>query len=659
MLHLPAFTPGLTNKNVNAKCGNYTVPCNDWQNSTFNGFNFGIYATNDHTNTYTFIVSRTQFENNVYGLHNLGVNNFAVLHSEFYMGYNEKEKDPCDEEGKAASSYGIHMTGCTGFAIEENYFTKASGAPQGNYTGILCKDSETQHDIIYRNIFNGLSYGNFAEGNNRLTGNDLYGLEYQCNFNTGNKRDFIVTGGDQPQIRGYMGSMSREAGNTFSTGVQLPDGHFKNTGEQVINYCYNTNPPVYYTDYYVMPIPNAGANTCPSNYGGGSGGSTRDVVLTGDEKQEAELAFANNLSDFNNVKALYNNLKDGGNTQALINEVETAWPSDMWELRAELLGKSPHLSQEVLMAAADKTDVLPESILFEILSANPDELRKEELISHLENKDQPLPAYMISILRQLAGGVTYKTILQQDMARYFAGKTQAAYMLIRSCLNDTVSDYDYLRTWLNNLDNLNADMQIVAAYLAEENYTAAQAMLNLIPATRNLEGSALADYNDYKTMMEMQMAWQQQNRSIFELDSLEIAILLDFAENTNGKAALMARGILEYAYGYHFCNCLPVDDPAAWKSTALMPGSAVDNGLSIQAAPNPASTWVAFNFTLPVHVNEAVLQITDVHGRSITSFVITTKQGQQVWDIRDVKKGIYLYTLKAGTMSKNGKLIIN
>jgi hypothetical protein len=266
---------------------------------------------------------------------------------------------------------------------------------------------------------------------------------------------------------------------------------------------------------------------------------------------------------------------------------------------------------------------------------------------------------MISILRQLAGGVTYKTILQQDMARYFAGKTQAAYILIRSCLNDSVSDDDYLRTWLNNLDNLNADMQIVAAYLAEENYTSAQAMLNLIPATRKLEGNALAGYSDYKTMMEMQMAWQQQNRSIFELDSLEVAILVDFAENKTGKAALMARGILEYAYGYHFCNCLPVDDPASWKSTAMMPGSDVDNGLSIQAAPNPASTWVAFNFTLPVHVNEAVLQITDVHGRNITSFVINTKQGQQVWDIRDVLKGVYLYNLKAGTMSKSGKLIIN
>jgi len=653
---IASYSAGFT---ANAICNSSTIPCNDYDSCTFTGFAYAIYAVNNYETTRTFYVNRAQFNRNAYGIYTTGINNFTVLNSEFYIGYNEPESDPCDAEGKSASGCGIHMTGCRGFAIEENYFTKPSGAPQGNYTGILCKDSETEHDIIYRNIFSGLSYGNFAEGNNRSSPNDLHGLEYQCNFNTGNNRDFIVTGEYYPQIRGYQGSMSREAGNTFSTDVQLPDGHFKNTGIQVINYCYNTNPPVYYTPFYVLPIPNAGTNTCPPNYGGG-GGSTEDVVLTEDEKQEVELAFANNLSDFNNVKVLFNNLEDGGNTQALITEVETSWPSDMWALRAELLGKSPHLSQEVLMAAADKTDVLPESILFEILSANPDELRKEELISHLENKDQPLPAYMISILRQLAGGVTYKTILQHDMARYQAGKIQAAYSLIRSCLNDTVTDYTYLRNWLNNLDNLNADMQIVAAYLAEDNYTAAQTMLNLIPATRNLEGNALAGYNDYKSIMQMQMAWQQQGRSIFELDSLEVDMLVDFAKNASGKTAMMAKGILEYAFGYHYCNCLPVDDPAAWKSSAAMPrANEARQGLFIQAVPNPASTWVSFNFKLPVHVNEAVLQITDVHGKSITSFVITAKQGQQVWDIRDMKKGIYLYSLKAGAVSKNGKLVIN
>jgi len=567
--------------------------------------------------------------------------------------------------GDGASSYGIDMTGCTGFAIEENYFTKASGAPTGNYTGILCKDSETEYDIIYRNTFNGLSYGNFAEGMNRSDPNyDHRGLEYQCNTNTGNNRDFIVTGNDPnspPQIRTFQGYLDKEAGNTFSTGVQLPDGHFKNTGTQVINYFYKNNPPLHYTQDYVVPIYVAGENSCPSHYGGGGGGGGigEDLLLTPDQKQQAELAFATNLSDFNSVKSLFDNLQDGGNTEALKTEVETAWPADMWALRAELLGKSPHLSQEVLMAAADKTDVLPESILFEILSANPDELRKEELISHLENKAQPLPAYLISILRQLAGGITYKTILLQDMARYQAGKTQAAYDLIRSCLNDTVMDYAYLRTWLNNLDNLNADMQIVSAYMAEGDYTSAQDMLDLIPATRGIEGNALAGYNDYKSMMQMQIAWQQQERSIFELDSLEVAILVGFAENTGGKAALMAKAILEHAFSHYYCNCLPVSDSSSWKSTPPTTLSKIeDHGLFIEATPNPAKNWVAFDYKLPIYANEAKLQVTNMKGNPITHFTLNSKQGQQVWDIRDIEKGAYVYTLKAGTVSKSGKLII-
>ena len=450
--------------------------------------------------------------------------------------------------------------------------------------------------------------------------------------------------------------MELEASNTFSSGVQS-EGHFKNTGTQVINYFYNTNPPVYYTPWYVVPIDDAGENTCPSHYGGG--GSGRGVVLTPEQKQQTEQDFVNNLSDYNNVKTLFDNLKYGGNTEALQTEVEMSWPQDMWELRAELLGKSPHLSKEVLMTAADKTDVLPESVLFEILSANPDELRKEELISYLENKEQPLPEYMISILRQLAGGITYKTILLQEMAKYNAAKTIAAYDLIRSCLNDSITDNVYLHNWLDNLNNINADIQIVSTYLAESDYSSAQAMLDMIPGFYELEGNALTEYNDYKSLTEMQISWQQQGRTIFELDSAEVATLVDYAENTNGKAAAMAQGILEFAYGYNYCNCLPVNDTSAWKSAAVMPlSNTADNGLFVEATPNPAKSWVAFDYKLPVYASEAVLQVTDMKGNMVTAFTLTTKQGQQVWDIRSIKKGMYLYTLKIGTLSKSGKLIV-
>ena len=126
--------------------------------------------------------------------------------------------------------------------------------------------------------------------------------------------------------------------------------------------------------------------------GGGSGGEGRGLVLSPDEMQEAEEEFTVGLSDYNNVNALYENLIDGGNTEATLTDVETAMPGDMWELREALLGKSPHLSMEVLKATADKTEVLPESVIFEIMAANPDELKKEELYDILEEKEEPLPS---------------------------------------------------------------------------------------------------------------------------------------------------------------------------------------------------------------------------------------------------------------------------
>jgi hypothetical protein len=39
--------------------------------------------------------------------------------------------------------------------------------------------------------------------------------------------------------------------------------------------------------------------------------------------------------------------------------------------------------------------------------------------------------------------------------------------------------------------------------------------------------------------------------------------------------------------------------------------------------------------------------------------IYKAEQGQQLWDIREVKKGTYFYILKAGKQSKSGKLIIH
>jgi hypothetical protein len=74
--------------------------------------------------------------------------------------------------------------------------------------------------------------------------------------------------------------------------------------------------------------------------------------------------------------------------------------------------------------------------------------------------------------------------------------------------------------------------------------------------------------------------------------------------------------------------------------------------------PNPASTWVAFDYKLPHYAGEAILQVLDMKGNWVTTFTLTSKQGQKVWDVRDIQKGAYLYVLQVGNLRKSGKLIV-
>jgi len=175
----------------------------------------------------------------------------------------------------------------------------------------------------------------------------------------------------------------------------------------------------------------------------------------------AELECYDNLSDYNSVKSLYDTYVDGGSTASELSDIQSAQPYDMWALRAQLLGDSSHLSLEVLKEVANKTDVFTEYVPFDLLAANPDELKKDTLISYLENKEEPLPAYMIDILKQLAEGVTYKTVLRQQLSFYKQDYSRAANEIIRCILNDSVTNYTELRNWLDNLGGITSDRQII------------------------------------------------------------------------------------------------------------------------------------------------------------------------------------------------------
>ena len=235
---------------------------------------------------------------------------------------------------------------------------------------------------------------------------------------------------------------------------------------------------------------------------------------------------------------------------------------------------------------ADKTKLFTESVIFDILAANPDELKKEELLQYLENKENPLPEYMIDILRQVAAGETYRTVLEKQMSIYHKEMTRAANDMIRSYLNDSVTDYNALRSWLDNLGGIEADKQIIATYVQEGNYQQASALANMLPTLYNLTGEALAEHNRYMEMLNLYQTLQTESRHFDELTSIEKATLEDYANNSQGSAGAAAKGILSTYYNAQFVDCMQTIEPVSLKKSSVSPEDwAKIYGMEISANP--------------------------------------------------------------------------
>jgi len=267
---------------------------------------------------------------------------------------------------------------------------------------------------------------------------------------------------------------------------------------------------------------------------------------------------------------------------------------------------------------------------------------------------------MIDILKQVALGSTYKTVLIRKMAHYNQLQTRAAYDIVRSLLHDTVTDFNELRNWLDNIGGVHADEQIIATYLEEENYADAMAMANMMPALHNFSEDEIVEHNYFTEMLNLQINLAQQQRTVLELDDTEFNNLVYIADISKGTAGTQARGILELAYDYHYCNCVDADISGLKSSKTFNPNSFEELfGIEINVEPNPVKEWAAFSYTLPGSGSEGFLKISDISGKIVATIRIIGKQGQKIWDTRNIKSGVYFYTLNVSGFEKNGKIVVS
>lgn len=632
---------------VDSPCTSNSVPCpdEDLDHSTFTGLCSGIRAGGGR-HPRSFTVRNTLFTNNDFGIYAENTDFPTILFNDFRIG------------GICDFNYGVCLRNVTGFCIEENLFRPYSKL-RSTTIGIAVYHSNGVNDI-YRNTFQNLSRANLALGQNTTGGTNgtLQGLTYTCNEFSGNQRDIMVLQRDGAgDIQMQQGSASCPSGNTFNNSVF----QVYNDGLHQIDYYYNSSDadetPTPSLLYRVNRQGTTNTNACATHYG------NNPIVKSPSEKSALESEYLSAYSNYMSVRQLYERRIDGGNTVAQLSDIGSATAADMWQLRAQLLGLSPYVSGQVLTAAADRDDVFTAPVLFEILAANPDELKNDSLIAHLENKSNPLPTYMTDLLRQVASGTSARTALVAQMGKYGHDYTIAAGDIVRSNLNDTVSNPAELRTWLGNMNDIAADRMAISSYLQEGDSTSAFALANMLPTLYGLQGSQLSDHANYLRLLQLYQTLNSTHRNVFQLTEEETVLVSDIADNGNGVSQSMAMAMMEQVSNRETSSCLDPELPDSGRGekggngyTAVATNHAAT--FDVTLSPNPATTWTTINYTLPDNMTKAVLTLTNALGVNVLTKELEGTQGNKTLDLHNLAPGVYIYTVQCGQLVENGKLVI-
>lgn len=635
---------------VDRYCSNQQIlPCpdEDYVLSGFGGFNMGVNAINDGFSTSTFTIKNTRFSVNDYGVRTLLDAYPTILFSNFQI------------DGNNDCAIGVYLDRTSSFFIENNEFTRGPKEANTRF-GTVVLNSESGNQI-YLNNFHELTCANYSDGKNREAPSfsRRKGLEYECNFNSYNNFDFFIpydTINLDNGIQDYQGAATKAAGNRFSDA----EYQFYNGSNNPIRYYQyeGDNDQVLSRYYNVIPY-SAPENECQPHYN--NGGNV--PVLPNVDRQQRENDYYNAYLNYNGIKTIYDSYIDGGNTVSELQNIASATPDDMWALRAKLLGDSPYLTDTTMRAASERKDVLTESVLFEILSANPEELGRGSLINDLES-NSTLPDYMINLLRAIAtNNTTSRSVLESQMSAYKRDYTLAASDIVRSILNDSIANPTALREWLGNMEDIQSDRQIIASYMEEGNDEAAFALANMLPSLYGLTGDALTEHNGYMQLLVLHDTLNNQDRTIFELTEQETALVNNLASNGVGIAKDMAQSILEANGSASNIQCPQIithENRGSIKngSQAIQQQINVILGLSVSANPNPATTWTTIDYALPDGAVKATLTLTNTLGVTVQTVELNGKQGQRVLDLRDLANGVYIYSVRCGSLLQTGKLVI-
>jgi hypothetical protein len=657
---------------VRGTCTNAIIPCNNYDSSKFVNLRYGIKAFNPGGNRY-FSVCNSVFDSNVAGIYLSGYHQPEIL-SSFFTNYLGLSQIP----GPENPFYGcLYIDGSTGYHIENNFFKGPYSGIYGPYhivkLGIYIRNSGEENNEIYSNLFTGLDAGIVAEGINKGNGT---GLCLKCNDFSHCLNDMMVipspfrTGGRYVGIKENQGANSTTssalAGNTFTTEIQdLQAFEDENVGNYKCYWSYYNVAD--HINYYHHELPLSGN---PVTYPTEDNYSEEKITLTNKNvdyiKEEACPSGLNNnryksgedpwleiaesdahLSTYQNS---YDSLLDGGNTEELDYEILSGIPDEALELRQQLLTNSPYLSDTVMKQAIYKENVLPNAMIRDVLSANPQSAKSGEILEAVDSRYDPMPDYMMAEIMQGKEQIGALESLESNMGYWEQYRTRAINRLIRKYLTDSTitMGVDSLINLLQNESDVQSKYRLAFTYWENQQEEQAMSTLSAIPTDFELSSSEQAIHQEYLDFFDILQMMNDSSFNARQLDSSSVQELTLIMDSDLPQISAYARGLLVKGRFIDFSET--VSFPSELKSYPdyyYLDPKDIDfpEEDHLLLFPNPSGDYVIAYFNSIEYSQQGTIIIDDLLGKRIAVLRLSSEQNQLVIKLSDYPNGLYFISL--------------
>ena len=338
-------------------------------------------------------------------------------------------------------------------------------------------------------------------------------------------------------------------------------------------------------------------------------------------------------------------------------------PPETMQLRSQLLSASPYLSDTVMVNAAEKEDVLPNSIVTEILAENPQSAKAENVLNKLNERTTPPNDNQMAQIHANDTVLGEKEALESKKAYYASRKQQNVNDLVRLNMSDTTitAVYDSIESALAHVQTPESYYLQAFARYNNGDSTGVINKLSDVTSVFDLSSYETGIHSAYEDYFGVLLTLQSEGKNITDIDSTQKATLYNIVQNSGGLVQALARNILIKTGDIVYNEPYIFPDTTQNKTAKVKGGLGNTSNIADQyftLYPNPAKQYLTFEYKVDYKTVNPVIEIYTLTGMHINTFRLFKKQGVKIIDLRDYTPGTYLIRLSdSGNTLQSAKFV--